>query len=53
VKSPISLVMRLEAGTFSDHVRSQLQSSVLPDGRIDIRADSVAAAWLKYLQARP
>jgi len=53
VKPPISLVLQLEGGAFADHVRSRLQSCVLPDGRLEIKADSVAAAWLQYLQARP
>ena len=52
-KPPISLVLQLEAGDFADHVRSRLRSCVRPDGRLEIKADSVAAAWLQYLQVRP
>lgn len=53
VSTPVSLVMHLENGTFADQVRARLPSCVLPDGRLEIKAASVAAAWLQYLQARP
>lgn len=51
--TPVTLEIRLEEGAFTDHVRSRLAASVATDGSLCLRADSVAAAWERYLQAKP
>jgi D-amino peptidase len=52
VEPPITLTLTLADDPFSDHVKSRLAEWVLPDGTVQIRANSVAEAWVLYLQAK-
>lgn len=53
VSHPVTLKLRFEDGPFAAHVRACLPECVQKDGSVQIEADSVAAAWERYLRARP
>lgn len=53
VTTPVTLEITLAAGAFADHIRTVLASAVQSDGVIRLTADSVAAAWEQYLNAKP
>lgn len=53
ITPPVTLGIVLENGSFADHVRAKLAPHTQQDGSVNIPADSVAAAWLQYLLARP
>jgi D-amino peptidase len=53
VPPPVTLEITLDDSPFADHVRGQLAEAVRNDGVIALTADTLAAAWLRYLQVKP
>jgi D-amino peptidase len=52
VSSPVTLEIRLAAGTFADRVYARLAASVTRAGTLCLTGASVAEAWLQYLVAK-
>lgn len=53
VSTPVTLAIMLDNSPFADHVRAKLADAVQLDGSLLLTGDSVAAAWQRYLQAKP